>query len=396
MGDSLSRYIRNIKCAKGLDGIITAEHRTNNLKRDYLFCNKIQGKHIPVDPNISLDLFDELRYVVEKEIHDYRVLVIGFAETATAIGAALSSGLSCAVYYLQTTRENCSPIEKLIEFSEEHSHATEQFIYGDMDAFPTFDYVLFVEDEISTGKTILNFITELKKIKHDIHFGVASICNWQSDTNKEKFKELEIDVFALIYGELIDANAKMGVKIREIENEFSYDKYSKEFKCPKKFNQNTVHAGFFTPFILERTGRHPSSLEYDTLIKEVLPICMHFTSENERVLILGTEEFMYFPMIVGEHLENINRKVKLHATTRSSIDVMENSSSLENEIVNKFKIHSAYDENRETYIYNLRDYDKVIIISDGDMGEKFKLDMVYALMSVGNKENNIKFIRLTK
>ena len=150
MGKNVQDYIERLEYVKGLGNIMTVEHRSNNPKRDYLFCNKIQGKHIPVSPSLAFDIFDELAYIVDKKLKDKRVVVVGFAETATAIGGYMASHVESCVYHLQTSRENCSPSGRLIEFSEEHSHATEQYLYGELDAMPKFDYILFVEDEIST------------------------------------------------------------------------------------------------------------------------------------------------------------------------------------------------------------------------------------------------------
>ena len=66
-------------------------------------------------------LADTLRTSFEEE----RLLVIGFAETATAIGAAVAAELGAD--YVQTTRE-LVPDAEYLYFSEEHSHATEQTV----------------------------------------------------------------------------------------------------------------------------------------------------------------------------------------------------------------------------------------------------------------------------
>lgn len=398
MGKNIHEFVKNVKCSEGLEGIITVEHRTNNEKRDFIFCNKLQGKHIPVNPSEAFDLFDELAYQVNQDVNvsSSKIMVVGFAETATAIGAFIANALSNAVFYIQTTREDCSPIEKLIEFKEEHSHATEQIVYGELSILPEFDYILFVDDEISTGKTILNFIEKFSKIKEGVHFGVASICNWQSMSDRNKFKEHNIGIFSLISGELINVNAKMNVKIKNEGNEFAYETYRNRLGDIAVNDTIDIHGEFFTPFIVERTGRHPLNIEYKELIKSVVSICSDNTYEFEKILILGTEEFMYFPMAVGDALESLNRHVYVHATTRSSIDVIDGGTKNGCDILSKFKLHSAYDTNRETYIYNLKKYDRVFIISDGEMNNEFKKDILYALISQGNNQENITFIRLVK
>lgn len=387
MGKDITSYIDGLSNDE-YKSIITVEHRSSNAKRDFLFVNKLQGKHIPTRTCEAFDLFDELAYKVETNLKGKVVLVVGFAETATAIGGYIADTLERCLYSIQTTRENCAPAKKLIEFREEHSHATEQYLYGDLEAMPPFDYVLFVEDEISTGKTILNFITEFKKLKPGLKFGVASICNWQNEENKAVYRANNIDTFALIQGELKDANAKMEVEVKESDVD-----YSGHQSHPDRCKYSTLHMGK-NPFLVERTGRISAIDEYEEVLDKAFDEADKFIGKSKDILVLGTEEFMYFPMLLGEVLENFGRRVHTHATTRSSIDILEGSSDIHEEIVNKSKLHSAYDESRDTYIYNLRKYDKVIIVTDAAITDEFKYDIVSALTHHGNIESNILFIKV--
>ena len=51
MKTKINAYIDNIEYhANGLEDIIVVEKRLNNPKRDFLFVNKHQGKHIPTSP----------------------------------------------------------------------------------------------------------------------------------------------------------------------------------------------------------------------------------------------------------------------------------------------------------------------------------------------------------
>ena len=61
--------------------------RFNNAKRTYLLVNPLQAKHIPVSPTASLEMMEALGRQLAEQYPAAR-LVIGFAETATAIGAA--------------------------------------------------------------------------------------------------------------------------------------------------------------------------------------------------------------------------------------------------------------------------------------------------------------------
>ena len=105
--------------------LVRVAARENNTKRSYLYVDPLQGKHIPVSPGLCLMLFSELSVMLEKRYNKERLLVIGFAETATAVGAAAAVGASNAAYYMTTTRENVPGCEYLF-FTEEHSHAVQQ------------------------------------------------------------------------------------------------------------------------------------------------------------------------------------------------------------------------------------------------------------------------------
>lgn len=102
--------------------LVRIAKRENNTKRSYLVVNRLQGKHVPVRPKEALSMFSELAGLVKEAYGGERLLLVGFAETATAIGAALAIELD--TLYMQTTREEVPGAEYLY-FSESHSHATE-------------------------------------------------------------------------------------------------------------------------------------------------------------------------------------------------------------------------------------------------------------------------------
>ena len=147
------------------DEIISVCKRVSNPKRDFLFVNHLQGKHIPVSPLQTFKLYGELVQAITNAINpNEKVLVIGFAETATAIGHFIAATLPNAFYHMQTTREIIEGTKPLVEFKEEHSHATQQVLYATIEEFSKYDRILFVDDEISTGNTILNFIYALAEV----------------------------------------------------------------------------------------------------------------------------------------------------------------------------------------------------------------------------------------
>lgn len=292
--------------------IVNVCKRKNNKKRDFLFVNSLQGKHLNVDPNKSFSMFSELSSIISKNIHKTeKVIVIGFAETATAISHYIASSLSNCIYYMQTSREYVDSAKVLLEFREEHSHATEQLVYGKVSELFNCDHIIFVDDEISTGNTVLNFIHEIEKLNVHVKFSVASILNWQNDEWTNKFKHLGIDCFYLFRGKLKNLNAKVNIK-----------------ECPSKNSlvRTSIHPTItvinnsLSNFTVERIGSKPVSISFfeRTLYGSIAPyITSMLPKRDESILVLGTEEFMYAPMIFAKMLNfKLGANVKFHATTR--------------------------------------------------------------------------------
>ena len=168
--------------------LVKIAKRENNTKRNYLVVDPLQGKHIPVQPSKALTLFSSLADTFRKKYQNEKLLLVGFAETATAIGA--QAAITAGTKYIQTTREVISDVEYLF-FSEEHSHATEQkLIKDDIDQIAgKVDRIVFIEDEVTTGNTILNIINILEK-QYDGRFlyAVASILNGMDAEHMEIYK----------------------------------------------------------------------------------------------------------------------------------------------------------------------------------------------------------------
>ena len=113
---------------------------------------------------------------------------------------------------------------------------------------------------------------------------------------------------------------------------------------------------------------------------------------GENVLVIGTEEFMFTPMVFGKILEEkLSVNVQFHATTRSPI-VASNEEAYA--IKASYPLTSCYDKNRNTFIYNLERYDKVYIITDVVPTEEFVDDITAALVSVGCDVKNVFIITL--
>ncbi len=318
--------------------MISVCKRENNGKRDFLFVNKYQGKHVPCRPKDTIMLFEDLRTVITNDSRWHRdesICVIGFAETATAIGAYIADNLpNTHVYYIHTTREQSNETT-IIEFKEEHSHATEQRLCGDLQEMKKCDRILFVDDEISTGKTIVNAIRELESI-YPSHwlYSVASFLNLQNKENRKKFDLYGIETFALIRGTIKDIDKKLEIKHRQ------------------NIDLEHIQSGEIIKFVNQNT--------------------FGYTSVNNNVLVLGLEEDMYFGLMTAYNLERQNAiekrgdNIYYQATTRSPILPSGDSNYI---LKNRIEFPCFKDKNRKTYLYNLNMY-KQIIVCASELGDE--------------------------
>lgn len=325
--------------------------RENNKKRNYLVVNPLQGKHIPVSPSRALAVFDRL--AEELNIYkDEQVLVVGFAETATAIGAELAIKLGAA--YIQTTRENIPGAEYLY-FSEEHSHATEQrLVREDLDAAAgSIDRIIFAEDEVTTGKTILNIIAILEqRYGTHIRFSVASILNGMSKEAWKTYEERKIAVHYLVKTE----HDAYPAAAETTKNNGIYHELSEAQTDNTYADVINVKGWMNTRHLTDSNVYEHACQELYHEIKNRIDrkACGNF-------LILGTEEFMFPGLYVGKCFEEEGFSVKFHATTRSPIIV---SSEETYPLHERYSLKSLYDDNRNTFLYDIEAYDTAIVITD--------------------------------
>lgn len=330
--------------------VLRLAKRFNNSKRNYLLVNPLQGKHLPTKPSVALEMMNALGQKVAEKFSKAR-LVIGFAETATAIGAVVAKNLSDECFYLQTTRENFSG--SFIEFLEEHSHAPQQRLFADnlSELISRTDEIIFVDDELSTGKTLLNVVKQLKSYFPALKtkkICVASIINRLSEEN---LSILTAENISCVY--LVKINQNFDANI------FSVTSASEIHYVDKNFELRQLN---FT--IDPRKGVKIGNYfaQCNSVADFVIEMLNHEEISGE-ILILGTEEFMLPAIIVGNRLEQENFSVFTHSTTRSPIGI----SQAENYPINSgFKLRSCYDSTRTTYIYNLKRYDTAVIMTNAE------------------------------
>ncbi|MDN5932810.1 MAG: phosphoribosyltransferase domain-containing protein, partial [Pseudonocardia sp.] len=112
-------------------------------------------------------------------------LVLGFAETATALGHCVAEALcldGLGSDYLHSTRRAVEGTAAVGGFAEEHSHATDHVLLPTDPALLRGDRPLvLVDDELSTGRTALNTITALHRAHPRTHYVVAALVDARPD-----------------------------------------------------------------------------------------------------------------------------------------------------------------------------------------------------------------------
>ncbi|MGG3562504.1 phosphoribosyltransferase family protein [Neobacillus rhizosphaerae] len=329
-----------------------------NKKRSFLFVSKVLGKHLPILPNKGLltAALLAVRYIESvKGLHceekeelvsffskggetynhlpfvpnSIQPIVIGFAETATALGHAFFDCFYTAEFF-HTTREEMREEKPNVTFEEEHSHATSHRCYIPNNMINNQREIILVDDEITTGKTALNIIQSIHANYPREEYTVVSILDWRSQENKDRFKQLEdelgikIHVVSLVAGhvqikqhkEIISQSSSGNDRKNKVEQSVEFLQLSSLF-TPVPFSSKTN--GNTTPYILE-TGRFGLG-GYENSFDEKMSDAACYLEQKrtgEKTLCLGTGEFMYLPMQLASKMGS---GVYYHSTTRSPIHV---------------------------------------------------------------------------
>lgn len=364
-----------------ISDIIQIAKRDNNKKRSFLLVNPIQAKHIPCSPNDTLKLFSSLGKLLYNKYKDEKVCVIGFAETATAVSASVATALGDNTFYIHTTRNNIDGMKNIITFNEEHSHAIEQNLFcKDINSIINSNRIIFVDDEISTGKTILNFIEAMKQknyINKDHKISVASIINGMNKENQKLFETMDIECSYLVKintDEIVTPNL--------------------DDTCINQKNVSDIDISFhqFKGKLSPATG---------VIIKDYNNACDNLANnilssisdiKAKKILVLGTEEFMYPAIILAKKISDISIDVKIHATTRSPIEVHRDNNYPLNM---RFEFKSFYCDNTKVFLYNLAQYDKIIILTDSENNLCFENginSLLEQFKNYGFKSTNIDIV----
>ncbi|MDT4912427.1 MAG: hypothetical protein QOC66_1555, partial [Pseudonocardiales bacterium] len=176
-----------------------------NPRRAHLLVSTVLGKHLPADPRTVHGTGAELGRLVGKVLDGRSALVLGFAETATGLGHCVAEALGAD--YLHSTRRSVPGIAAPGGFEEEHSHATSHHLLPEDPALlGRAEVLVLVDDELSTGRTARNTITELHMSAPRGHYVVATLVDLRRDDDRTAMARfaaelgVRVDVVSLAAG----------------------------------------------------------------------------------------------------------------------------------------------------------------------------------------------------
>ncbi|MER5361895.1 phosphoribosyltransferase [Streptomyces sp. NPDC002785] len=323
-----------------------------NPKRAHLLVSNVLGKHVPQKPSVVYGAGFELGRRVHELLGDAearRAVVLGYAETATALGHAVADGLG-VVPYLHSTRRPVEGVERAGGFEESHSHATSHLLLPEdpnllagecapTDArqggcaapagTPSGSPLVLVDDEFSTGNTALNTIRALHERYPRSRYVIVALVDMRSPADQGRLTEFATEIGARV--DLVARNSGT-VILPEGVLEKGQALVAAHEGAVSAATEAAVEPGrrpctrvdLQWPAGVPDGGRHGFTPAHRAALEPALPAMAARIAASlgdaRRVLILGFEELMYAPLRLGAALEDhTDAEVRYSTTTRSPV-----------------------------------------------------------------------------
>ncbi|MGI5352221.1 phosphoribosyltransferase [Streptomyces sp. CA-250714] len=379
-----------------------------NPKRAHLLVSTVLGKHVPQRPMAVLGAGSRLGKQVRELLGDQeaaRSVVLGFAETATGLGLTVAHSMGSRMSALHSTRRRVPGVQQYGGFEEEHSHATSHLLLpADPQLLRTGGPLVLVDDELSTGRTVRNTIAALHAVHPRHRYVVAALVDMRGEGDVaalEKFAaELgaRVDVVALAAGrvELPEDVLERGREL--VEQYTGASPAAQTTASPGTVRR--VDLGW--PHGLPDGGRHGFGPREQIRLQAALPdmaervlsalepaglsapdpagSCVPDSAgpggradgELPRVLVLGSEELMYAPLLLAFEMEkraNGRAEIRFSTTTRSPVlPVDDPGYAIRTALC--FPAHDTphQDGPAERYAYNIagQGFDAVVAVVDSE------------------------------
>ncbi|KUL45704.1 phosphoribosyltransferase [Streptomyces regalis] len=172
-----------------------------NPKRAHLLVSHVLGKHVPQSPSVVYGA----GFALGRRVRDLlgadeaaRAVVLGYAETATGLGHSVADGIGLAPY-LHSTRRPVAGVARAGGFEESHSHATSHLLLPEDPALLVGDGPLvLVDDEFSTGNTVLNTVRDLHSRYPRRRYVVVALVDMRSAADAGRLEEFAREIGARV------------------------------------------------------------------------------------------------------------------------------------------------------------------------------------------------------
>ncbi|MDD9381432.1 phosphoribosyltransferase [Streptomyces sp. ZAF1911] len=352
-----------------------------NPKRAHLLVSRVLGKHVPQSPAAVYAAGYGLGERVRELLGDAEAasaVVLGYAETATGLGHCVADGLGSAPY-LHSTRRPVPGVEAAGGFEEAHSHATSHLLLPeDPKLLAGSGPLVLVDDEFSTGNTVLNTIADLHARHPRGHYVVVALVDMRSPADRDRLTAFatelgaRVDLISLASGtvhlpegvlakgqalveryeaeataaEASAASATRGAAVSAPADEAPGGENQPLQGVPPDGVWGSLSSGVrggapadgphpFTrvelgwPAGIPDGGRHGFTPAHRAALEAALPgMAARLTAAlgdgPARVLVLGNEELMYAPLRLAQALEASGTaaapvEVRFSTTTRSPV-----------------------------------------------------------------------------
>ncbi|WP_030618161.1 phosphoribosyltransferase [Streptomyces sclerotialus] len=320
----------------GLSGLLGLALRRNP-KRAHLLVSQVLGKHVPQRPDVVYEAGHGLGRRVRALLGDEaaaRAVVLGYAETATGLGHSVADGLALATY-LHSTRRPVPGVEQAGGFEEEHSHATSHLLLPEDPALLAGDGPLvLVDDEFSTGRTVLNTIAALHARYPRARYVIVALTDMRSAADRARLEKFaaelgaRVDLVALAAG-----TAALPADVLErgqaLVAEYGMEPAATVPAARDAAGAEITRTALEWPAGLPDGGRHGFTPDHRARLDAALPAMAARIAaalgetgrkEEARVLVLGNEELMYAPLRLACALdEALPAEIRFSTTTRSPV-----------------------------------------------------------------------------
>ncbi|WP_333767646.1 phosphoribosyltransferase [Streptomyces sp. IBSBF 2435] len=345
-----------------------------NPKRAHLLVSNVLGKHVPQRPGTvyghAHDLGLRVRALLGED-EAARAVVVGYAETATGLGHAVADGVG-AVPYLHSTRREVPGLASGGAFQEEHSHATGHLLLPEDPALlGGAGPLVLVDDEFSTGQTVLNTVRDLHRRRPRDRYVVVALTDMRSPADRDRLTAFaaglgaRVDILSLAAGTVslpadVLARAQALVAARQPADP------------PPAPAAPVRRVALGWPAGIPDGGRHGFLPAHREGLEAALPamgrrIAGALPAGARRVLVLGSEELMYAPLRLAQAVEAHGVEAYVSTTTRSPVLAVDDPGyAIRSRLV--FPAHDAPADGGppERYAYNVAGggFDAVLCVVD--------------------------------